>query len=321
MDSREIVQRTFDFQKPERVAHSFFPSDFVWCGLQMITFKNEWHRTGTHNWQRTDEWGNLWERTTAASKGKIIRGGLQDLPGIADFMLPESSNPKYYTNAKIGFSNTPDKWHIGVLSGSTFELAHSLRSDYKNDILNDISSIRILHDRIDELLMDEIELFRESGADSVMIIEDLGETTYNDINKSYWREEIKPRMKKLVEFSKVNKLKFIIHPFDELFPVSELAETGVDCIQVDKPRCIGLDTMETLQKEYKVTFWCPIDIEKSLQSGNEQQVRNDVREQMDKLWKGEGGFIAGYYWDNLSLGIDASLQDIASEEFLNYHAK
>jgi uroporphyrinogen decarboxylase len=34
-----------------------------------------------------------------------------------------------------------------------------------------------------------------------------------------------------------------------------------------------------------------------------------------KLWAGRGGFIAGYYGDNASIGLDPQWQEIASQEF------
>jgi hypothetical protein len=38
---------------------------------------------------------------------------------------------------------------------------------------------------------------------------------------------------------------------------------------------------------------------------------------LDKLWKGSGGFIAGYYEDNSSIGLDQRWQEYASDEFLS----
>jgi hypothetical protein len=37
---------------------------------------------------------------------------------------------------------------------------------------------------------------------------------------------------------------------------------------------------------------------------------------LDKLWKDRGGFIAGYYADNASIGLEPKWQDYACQEFL-----
>jgi len=39
---------------------------------------------------------------------------------------------------------------------------------------------------------------------------------------------------------------------------------------------------------------------------------------LDKLWRGRGGFIAGYYNDNSSIGLDPQWQHCACEAFLKY---
>ena len=59
MDSREIVRRTLEFEYPERVAHSFSPSDFVWAGPEIPNLEGEWRKINDREWRRTDEWGNL----------------------------------------------------------------------------------------------------------------------------------------------------------------------------------------------------------------------------------------------------------------------
>ena len=39
---------------------------------------------------------------------------------------------------------------------------------------------------------------------------------------------------------------------------------------------------------------------------------------LDKLWRGRGGFIAGYYEDNASVGIDPKWQAYACDEFVKW---
>jgi hypothetical protein len=62
MNSREIVARTLSFEGPERVAHSFHPSDFISASPEMECPEGEWRRVDGRGWRRTDEWGNVWGR-------------------------------------------------------------------------------------------------------------------------------------------------------------------------------------------------------------------------------------------------------------------
>lgn len=87
-------------------------------------------------------------------------------------------------------------------------------------------------------------------------------------------------------------------------------------MQFDQPTLHGIDNLAAYQKNAKITFWCPVDIQKTLQSKDEKLIRAETREMIDKLWKGRGGFIAGYYGDNASIGLDPKWQEIACDEFL-----
>lgn len=318
MNSKEIVQRTLNFQCPPRVAHSFYPSDFVWTGVHISAPQNEWKRVGELDWRRIDEWGNQWQKTSYSSKGKIIKGGLQKLQDIDSYQFPDFSNPAHYSNTRSIFQNNPQFWHIGVITGSTYEIANSLVDNYQSLVSTDIETIRHLHDKIDSVLKNQISRFKDAGADGVMIIEDLGDTFQISPGPSLWKNEFGPRIKSLCDFSHSLDLKVIMHSYQEIARVPELISSGVDCIQIDSPGSIGLDVLQRFRDKFHVSFWCPVDIHTTLQSRNEQLIRAEARKMLQMLWKGEGGFIAGYFWDNLSLGLDPQWQEYAIDEFLKY---
>jgi uroporphyrinogen decarboxylase len=102
--------------------------------------------------------------------------------------------------------------------------------------------------------------------------------------------------------------------------VPGLIKAGVDALQFDQPDLHGIDTLAAYQENAKITFWCPVDIQKTLQLKDEGVIRAKVQEMLDKLWKGRGGFIAGFYADNASIGLDPKWQEIACEEFIRYGA-
>jgi hypothetical protein len=98
--------------------------------------------------------------------------------------------------------------------------------------------------------------------------------------------------------------------------VPGLMEAGVDVLQFDQPDLHGIDILAAHQKQGRITFWCPVDIQKALQTRDEAAIRAKAREMLDKLWRGRGGFIAGYYGDNASIGLDRKWQDFACAESL-----
>ena len=60
---------------------------------------------------------------------------------------------------------------------------------------------------------------------------------------------------------------------------------------IDNPYAPLADDVEMApppkKKDAKITFWCPVDIQKTLQTKDEEKIRSEAREMIDKLWKGE----------------------------------
>jgi hypothetical protein len=317
--SREIVTQTLQFGRPERVAHSFEPSDFIAASVQIPVPEGQWRRTGKREWRRVDEWGNVWGRVDESSKGEVVRGVLANLSEVTEFPLPDFSDPAYYAPARGVFEAHLDKWHIASIHGFTFSVARKIRrlDQYLMDLLLERDAIRVLHDRVDEQIEWQIRRMREAGADSVMFAEDWGTQLGLFINPALWREEFKPRFRHLCTVAHAAGLRVFMHSCGKMTAIiPDLIEVGVDLLQFDQPQVHGIDKLQELQELGRVTFWCPVDIQKTLQSRDETLIRREAREMLDKLWHGRGGFIAGYYGDNVSIGLEPRWQAIACDEFL-----
>jgi len=319
MNGREIVRKTLEFECPDRVAHSFPPSDIVSASPVIYNPESEWRKVNDREWRRVDEWGNVWRRLDDTSKGEVARGILEDLNKVETFPLPDFSNPAYYTRAKETFVSHADRWHNGFIHGFTFSVARKLRKmeQYLMDLILERERIRLLHDRIDEQIKVQMKRMREIGADSIMIAEDWGTQTQTLISPELWREEFKPRFAELCAYAHSLGLKVFMHSCGKMTAlIPDLIETGVDLLQFDQPRIHGIATLKEMRRFGKITFWCPVDIQTTLQTKDESTIRQEVRELLEKLWCGKGGFVAGYYEDNASIGLEPKWQQIACDEFL-----
>jgi hypothetical protein len=319
MNSHEIVRRTLTFENPERIAHSFLPADFVSAGPQIPNPEGEWHKINDREWRRTDEWGNVWGRVDDTSKGEIMQGALESLDDVETFPLPDFADPDAYEYATEIFASTADYWRIGFVDGFTFSMARKLRrmEQYLMDLLLEPERISILHDRIDEQIKVQMTRMREAGADSIMIAEDWGTQTQTLISPRLWRAVFKPRFADLCDHAHSIGLMVFMHSCGKLTAiVPDLIETGVDLFQFDQPRIHGVDTLSRFQDSAKVTYWCPVDIQKTLQTKDETVIRQAAGELVDKLWRGRGGFVAGFYSDEPSIGLEPKWQRIACDEFL-----
>ncbi len=318
MTSREIVRHTLEYTGPERVARSFGDSDFRGAGCTVKTHATEWREVGGGRWERIDEWGNTWARLEATSKGEVVKGVLASMDDLHRYQFPDYSRREDYAVAVENRAKFADKWLIGGMPGFTFNIVRKMRKldQYLVDLLLEPESMHAFHDRIDVLLVDMIRNYAAAGVDSVMFPEDWGTQTQTLVSPDLWREEFFPRFVKLCGQAHDLGIKVFMHSCGQIEAiVPGLMEAGIDLLQFDQPDLHGIDILAGHQARGKITFWCPVDIQKTLQQRDEQVIRAKVREMLDKHWRGRGGFIAGFYGDNVSIGLDLKWQEIACDEF------
>ncbi len=321
MTSKEIVLRTLEYSGPDRVARSFGESDFGRAKCSAQTHATEWKKGDGDRWERTDEWGNTWARIDPTSKGEVVRGVLENISSLDDYEFPDYSRPDDYADVVRTRSRYPDKWIIGGMPGFTFNIARKMRKleQYLMDLLLEPDFIREFHDRLDEVLAAMIRNYAAAGVDSVMFPEDWGTQTQTLISPALWEREFFPRFQKLCGLAHDLGIKVFMHSCGRIGAIIPgLMEAGIDVLQFDQPDLHGIDTLASYQKNGRITFWCPVDIQKTLQQRDEAVIRAKAREMLDKLWRGRGGFIAGYYSDNVSIGLDPRWQDYACDEFETY---
>lgn len=319
MTSRELVVRTLKYDSPERVARSFADGDIATACYNVETPATEWADVGGGRWERIDEWGNLWARVDASSKGEVVRGVLDNLDGVDTHAFPDFSRAESYTAVRDARAAQPDKYLLGLLPGFAFNIARKLRRIdlYFADLLVEPERIARLNDRIDGLIMDMIRNYAAAGADGVFFPEDWGTQTALFIDPKLWHAEFAPRFEKLCHFAHDLGITVWMHSCGQIEAiVPGLIRAGINVLQFDQPELHGIDTLAAHQDRSPITFWCPVDIQHTLPTRDETLIRTRARELIEKLWRGRGGFIAGYYEDNASLGLDPVWQEYACEEFL-----
>ncbi|MFZ2654703.1 MAG: uroporphyrinogen decarboxylase family protein, partial [Victivallales bacterium] len=264
------------------------------------------------------EWGNLWARIDPTSKGEVEKGAIENIEDISSFEFPDYSRPEDYSCVREARDKNPDKYFIGGVPGFTFNIARKLRKleQYLMDILLEPEAISGLHDKVDVVIHAMIRNYAACGVDSIMFAEDWGTQNQTLLSPELWRKEFFPRTKSHCDLAHKMGIKVFMHSCGQIEAiVPGLIEAGIDVLQFDQPALHGIDVLASHQAMSKITFWCPVDIQKTLQTCDEMEIRKGAREMLDKLWKGRGGFIAGYYGDNESVGLDPKWQDFACDEF------
>ena len=324
MKSREIVMRTVDHTGPERVPGSMPPpywNDFFHAHVDYPTKpENRWHKVDDVRWERLDEWGNTWARIESFSKGEVSKGILDNLDDVETFPIPDLDNPAYYETVREAYSEVAgDRYRLGGLAGFAFNIARKMRrlDQYLMDLVLNTDKILILHDRINDVLEGMIRQYARASADAVMLGEDWGTQTALMISPDMWREIFKPGFVRLCGAAHEEGLKVFMHSCGKLTAIiPDLIDAGIDVLQFDQPRVHGIDTLA--QWADKVTYWCPVDIQTTLQTRDSVLIEADAKEMIEKLGRYDGGFIAGYYGGNEAIGVDPEMQEIACKAFVRH---
>ena len=323
MTSKEIVIRTLNYDQPERIAMNLpspYLNDFYSYSYNLIGSEtSKWHKIDKNTEERIDEWGNIWRRLDGRTKGEIHKGILDNLDMIEKIGLPDLDNYQNYKEAEGNFASNKDKFRIGSLPGFAFNITRKMRKldQYLVDLLLNKDEIVILNEKINTLLEKAIWNYARAGADAIFFYEDWGTQENLMISPGLWREVFKPGFVRLCNTAHENKLKVFMHSCGKMTVIiPDLIECGIDVLQFDQPKVHGIDKLS----EYsgKVTYWCPADIQSTLQSRDEKVIESDVKEMIEKLGCKGGGFIAGYYRDNEGIGLDAKWQNIACKAFIKY---
>lgn len=323
MNSREIVLGTLNYTGTERVAGSMpepYWNDLSHASLRLQGYDAKWQDVGGGRQEYVDEWGNTWARIDDYSKGEVSRGALTDIDDVYTLPLPDLANPANFDRARAVFNDPGnDRFRIGGLPGFPFNIARKMRrlDQFLMDLLLEPEKIGVLLRRIEDLLAETMVQYAAAGADGVMFPEDWGTQKGLMINPELWREIFKPGFTRLCSVAHEHGIKVLMHSCGKTTAIiPDLIEAGIDLLQFDQPQLHGLDRLAEFHGQ--ITFWCPVDIQKTLQTQDPALIEADARAMIELLGGPEGGFIAGYYGGNEAIGLDPSVQEIACRAFVKY---
>jgi len=327
MDSREIVLRAITFDNPERVAMTLpepYPNDICTAGATADPRHRgtEWAQRPSGGWEHTDEWGNTWQRLEGISKGEVARGVLEDWDLLDKVELPDYDLPERYERARRRFAEHADKFHVGTIPGFPFNIARKMRrlDNFLMDVVLDPDRCERLLAMVEEQMHHAIRHLAGVGADCIFFAEDWGTQDRLLVSPTVWRRMFKPGFERLCATAHERGLFVFIHTCGYVYEVmDDMIEAGIDVFQFDQPSLYGIDR---LAREFggRATFWCPVDIQATLQTRDAAGIEEEARRMVELLGAKGGGFIAGYYGSNEALGLDPKWQDIACRAFVRYGA-
>jgi hypothetical protein len=331
MQSREIVRRSLSFEGAPRIPMSLpgpYPNDFVSAGIEPAP---DWQPNQTWSVGREtrwkDEWGNTWARLDDLSKGEVAQGAIQDWAELDSYIMPTFDDPQQYAKARERFAAHPERYRMGGLPGFPFAIMRYLRrmDIFLADLLLHPHQVRRLAERVVELLVGCMDNWARVEADGVMFCEDWGTQERLLVSPRMWRDLFKPDFGRLCAAARQRGLRVWMHSCGYIWDIiPDLVECGIAVLQLDQP---GLFGVERLARHFggRINFWCPVDIQRVLPTGDLDLIESFARELVEKLggfgrdgrW---AGFVAGYYGSNEAIGVRPEWQDHACRAFVKYGA-
>ena len=327
MTGLEIIKRTVHFQGPQRVGMTLpepYPKDLIGLGPTAAPGFDDRRRFEGDNEYWMDEWGCTWGRLGGISKGEVVRGAILDWADLDAYEPPDFGIDSRYDRFRQVAAEKPDKYLImGLPGGWVFSAARYIRrmETYLMDLALEPQNVERLHDIVEAENMKVIRKAAEVGAHGVMVAEDWGTQTGPLVSPDMFRRIFKPRIKAQCDLAHELGLDTWMHScgcMTVLIP--DLIDAGVQVFQFDQPTLHGIDYLDR-QFGGKASFWCPVDIQKTLQTKDPVKIRAEARQMCETLGGHRGGFIAGYYGDNKAIGLDPGVQDIACQAFVEFGGK
>ncbi len=322
MDSRTVIRKVLDFDDAPRIGFNLpspWPSDLVHAGIDAAPDFDECRRTEGDIEYWLDEWGCTWRRLGRISKGEVCRGAIGDWRSLRDYTPPDYGLASRYDQARRIFDRADGLYRIGMLPGCAFNVSRKIRrlDNFLSDCLLCPSCVSDLNDIVMEQIEKAARKFATIGADGVMFPEDWGTQQSLLMAPQTFRSLFLPTFQRLGRVAADCGIDVWTHSCGNIWEIiDDLIRAGIKVLQFDQPSLYGIGRLAQAFGG-RVTFECPVDIQRTLQSRNADLIRDEARHLIDALGSG-GGFIATRYPDEPAIGLEPQWQDIACNAFVEF---
>jgi len=305
---RERVKAAFDFEETDIVPYDIAIEPEVLERLNEYYGGDEWEESITKHFTLIftpsemdfidancfrDEYGCVWD--AHALPLHLVESPLKEpsLKGYDFDMVQKKVLDLFHEDsARLIIDENPDKFILGYVGSSLFEISWKLRGfeDTLIDTALNTCFYEELLDHIMELQLAMIDKMCELPVDAVFLGDDWGDQRGIIIGPYKWRQLIKPRLKKLLDrIRQAGKLS-IMHCCGNLFDViPDTIEIGLDVLESLQPEV--MDIYEIKRRYGKdIRLWGGLGTQQVLPFGTQDEVRSEIRRMIFEMGK-DGGYI------------------------------
>jgi len=310
MISRRLVEKTINFDKPERVPRHLwllpwaeekfpnelkiiqqkYPDDIVSAPAEYVkplNTKGSRHKKG----EFIDEWGCKFENIHDGVIGITKEPLIKEWGELINFQTPESTLYLDFDTIN-SFCKSTNKFVIAGNIPRPLERLQFIRTMEQAlmDLLLQPPELMKLLNMLHNHYCKEIEQWAKTDVDALMLMDDWGSQEDLLVSPEIFRDLFKPMYKEYCEIARHYKKYIFMHSdgqISKIFP--DLIEVGVNAIN---SQLFCMDIKELGNKfSGKITFWGEIDRQNLLPNGSPVEIKNAVYEVHNNLYK-KGGVIA-----------------------------
>jgi len=309
MNPRKLVQRTLEFDKPNRIPRQTwvlpwamdkhpemvakiqadFPDDIIPClpfYKTPLPVEGDRYTPGAY----VDEWGCVFKNILKGAIGEVKSPLLTNWADVESVRLPVErlSIDKEKVN---GFCRSTDKFVQAGCVPRPFERLQFIRGTVNLllDLMDRPPQLFSLLERIHDFYLQELELWAETEVDSLFIMDDWGSQSSMLVSPDLWRKLFKPLYKDYVELAHKKGKYLFMHSDGHILDIlPDLSEIGIDALN-SQVSLMGEENLAPLAG--KITFWGEPDRQTLLRAGTKDDVVEAVSKMKEHLYK-DGGLIA-----------------------------
>lgn len=324
MTPREIIRRVLEHDNPPRIGFTYSNYDGK-ARLRDTSggspranpdFAENRREDGQGGELWEDEWGCTWRRLIEWTKGgEVVNAAIKSREDLVNYNPPDLDNPARYEHLAQVRETQSDRYLLGGITGCCFNRARYLPTfgTYLEWCAGDPDLVNDINKMVSDIVIGQVDIYAALGFDGVTFAEDWGTQERLLVSPAMWDRMFKWTFERLIERAHGHGMTVWMHSCGYVTDIiPPLVELGMDVFQFDQPELHGLDFLAEFAD--RTTFWCPVDIQKILPTGDEALIRERARAMVDKLGR-NGGFIAKDYGDNASIGVDPLWQHWGYEEF------
>ena len=242
---------------------------------------------------RLDFLGNVYGRLDGKTKGECVHGALEDgWEGLENYQFPTfdaSYEPALPADAA-------DKYVIAPSLG-IFSCLRDVRrmTNALMDTVLEPEMVTEFLSRLTDIIGEVIAISADGGADGIIMYDDWGTQIAPLISPSSFRELFKPAYARAADACHARGLDFILHSCGKVQAlVDDMIDAGVDMFQFDQPELSGVEYWAR-NYGHKCAFYCPVDIQKILPTGDKAVIEEGAKRMADEFRKNGCALVAKDY--------------------------